>query len=390
MHTEYGYISFRHIPEGFRAGEKLLVAQFEISGIQRYLLGEGDIYFTEEDICRRSLHIERLTRLLERRLNDEFGKKYKYRTLSLSSGKLICAFSHRLPYDAFSQFVGLQQRRFFASLKGRTELYYAASYAKVRKHGTEKEKRSVMAVLAEGLRHNKYHCTNVLFSQEHFIDTELLIDSLVPPSKAVPKRTGSAVALKFDLDNLGLFFSNIKTFDDSMAASRALKRVLEEAVDTSVYVGGDDIFTVVELEKALIYAAGIYRRLLSGINNSPELELYRESFGISGGISNIEFFSAGMPLVYYFIFSEERLEQAKAFSGKNTVMYEDISLTWEQLLCISDVTERCGDVIFEGLDDRGRKNCLKDIRRLAERILRQNKKHSVLSIGEEKCIAGIG
>lgn len=383
METQKSHILFRQIPAQFRKGEKLLVAQYEFSGIQRYLFGSGDTAMTEAQIHSRSRHVEKLTELWSERLAAAFPRD-SYRVLNLSSGKLICAFSRKIDENRLHALSESFQKQVYGATAGVLELYWGVAKAVVCREDKPKYDLDVTAVLAAQVQKQKFHCTALLGASLVPEDPTLLAKNLVSTEEAAP-RTGSGVAIKCDLDNLGLFFGQLRAFDTRKAASGALKQVLEAALDDFIYIGGDDIFAVAPLSQGLHTLADMYQRIRRGIEEREELAPYRPHFGISGGVSAVEFFGGTLPLIYYLESSEEQLTQAKSHPGKNCVCYEDRLLTWEQVALLSRLLTAHGEKLFPG-GSGGYRECMKDPVYLAQRLLRLG---ADLSREEVDCLESI-
>ena len=374
------YIAFQQIPDHFRSNEKLLVAQYDFSGIQRYLFGSGDITMEQDDVRRRSIHVEQLTMELSHRLEKAFPRNH-YRILSLSSGKLICAFNRWTNAKKLRSFSDLFQRQVYAATAGGLEVYYAIVPVVVRSIDKITDGNDASGTLALLVNENKYHCLNLLhFDMTTQQDVGLGIDTLVPPSTPSSSYEGSAMAIKLDLDNLGSFFSQLRAFDQRLAASTALKSVLEHSLETSIYIGGDDIFAVAPLEDALGVVASMHQKILDGISTRPELALYRPHFGISGGISSVEFRSSRIPLIYYFSSSEDCLSMAKQHPGKNCVQYGARLVNWQQISTLSRLWDTHHSRLASNQKDRSR--CLRDPKVLAQQLIALHRKRSILTAQE--------
>lgn len=382
------HILFDQIPAEFSKGEKILVVQYEFSGIQRYLFGSGDISMTEDQLHRHSRHVEMLTVQLHRCLAEAFPKQ-ACRVLSISSGKLICAFSKKTDKQKLQQLSEDYQKRVYAATAGMLELYWGMALAVVCRQTKPKCRQDVTAALAGQIQKQKFHCTGLLGASLTAQDESLLAQNLVCEEFPLPRRTGSGIAIKCDLDNLGLFFGQLRAFDTRKAASAALKSVLEGALDDYIYIGGDDIFAVVPLEKGLHTLADMYRRICLGIDTSRELAPYRPHFGISGGVSAVEFFDGKLPLVYYLDSSEQQLTQAKEHPGKNCVCYENKILTWQQVALLDKCLAIYGEKLFPGGSGAALRACLRDPGYLAQQLLYLPALRAELSREEVACLERI-
>lgn len=390
-------LKFRNLPPDFKKGEKVCVVQYEFSGIQSFIFGEVNINTSIWDVHGRSLYIRKLTDELEHEI-----RKYwkKMRTLSSSSGKLICALPRWTRERDITAVSDKLQRQIFVTTEGRLEMYYAYTFASIETDGAERSAVNAGTVLALGVNKNKYHCTNLLK-----LDTELDhydtfgIGHLTGESKDRSDRrilaSEAGMAVKFDLDNLGAFFQQVTNFDERQAASKALSDALDDAFSglshtDKIFVGGDDIFAISKMDHYLQDIAGLYRNITERLNSEPELALYREGFGISAGCSVIRNDLGNTPLLYYFESSEEQLTDAKNTIKKNVISVSGTILTWEQLLSLSDVTEKYEKEIFGGLRHDQRFAVRNNIREMKRRILAINKTGKILKDKEESIIYGIG
>ena len=383
--TSQYHITFRSIPQGLTERQPLWVAEFALSGIQRYLFGEGDIHISRATLCRRSAHVENLTAAIDRRLEASF-KDCDYRCLSRAGGKVLCAFSRKADLSALNTFGQTLQQQVFASTEGQLELYFAFVPTIVRREDSSEEPLAVERELSLRLQAQKYHPTDLLFADLSSAREEgLTLAALVPQEEMAPAVDGAGMAMKFDLDNLGLFFGKISAFDERMAAADALKEVLEAALDESVYIGGDDLFAVAPLENALGIAASMYRRICAELETRPPLAPYCPHFGLSGGICQTAL-GESLPLIYGFNAAEEQLELAKSIPGKNRVVVEGSALTWEQLCLLARMEEEQRDLLFAGMDPAAIRNEKRDVRRLAQRILACHRKAPILQPKEVQAL----
>ena len=390
-------LKFRDIPPDFKKGEKVYVVQYEFSGIQSFIFGEANMNTSIRDVHGRSLYIRKLTDELEREI-----RKYwkKMRTLSSSSGKLICALPWRTRERDITAVSDKLQRQIFVTTAGRLEMYYAYTFASIETAGTSGPAVNAGTALTLGVNKNKYHCANLLKADpelDHY-DTFGIV-SLIGESEDRSGRkildSEAGMAVKFDLDNLGAFFQKVTNFDERQAASKALSDVLDDAFSglshtAKIFVGGDDIFAISKMDHYLQDIAGLYRNITDRINSEPELALYREVFGISAGCSVIRNDLGNTPLLYFFESSEEQLTDAKNTTKKNVISVSGTILTWEQLLLLSDVTEKYEKEIFGGLRDDQRFAVRTNIREMKRRILAINRAGKILKDKEESILYGIG
>ena len=96
------------------------------------------------------------------------------------------------------------------------------------------------------------------------------------------------------------------------------------------------------------------------------------------------------PLLYFFESSEEQLTDAKNTTKKNVISVSGTILTWEQLLLLSDVTEKYEKEIFGGLRDDQRFAVRTNIREMKRRILAIHRAWKILKDKEESILYGIG
>lgn len=394
-----GYITYRKKPFGLRNGKKLILVQYEFSGIQSFIFGDTNLQSTRQEIQARSEYIVNLTNKMEHWLKEQFGRFSGFQVLSKSSGKLICSLSVRVDKKQLIQISDKLQRIIYASTKGKLEMHYGITGGLITTDKTKVKNHSALSDLSLTVNRNKFHCTNIL-------GINMEEEMYAPFVFAEPTKSGKSeqlgndgmwMAIKFDLDNLGSFFQQVVELDKRKAASEALNEVLNQAFDgiegvIPIFVGGDDIFAIAKRANYLSVVRQMYQNIKENIFGQQELELYRKSFGISGGCALIRSDLGNVPLLYYFESSEEQLMKAKEVKGKNVLAIEDVVLSWQQLQTIANVFEKNREYIESGLDENQKMTLEINVGALRQRILNLNKgsKKKFITYEEERIIYGIG
>lgn len=390
-------IVFNSIPANFKRHERVYVIQYEFSGIQSFIFGDVTLSSTREEIASRSEFVQMATEQMERWLSSRFTGWAKFRVLSRSSGKLICAVSHWTKEKKIISLSEEIQRILYASTDGRLEMFYAYCEAKVVGSDEHEKYENAMSILAVGVNKNKFHCINTLGVNIDCDKKEEFTPGLSGSKGGSIKTTNDImVAIKFDLDNLGSFFQKIFAFDERKAASECLADVLNGAFvgipDVSpLFIGGDDIFAIAKLDTYFMSVTQMYKNIVKGIMSYKELQEYQECFGISGGISFIRNDLGSIPLVYYFEQSEDKLIKAKSVFGKNVVSVSNCIITWEQLEMLSSILARKHAAVFGGLSDQQTMNMYFNVLELKSRLLRVHKNtgRKLLTKEEEKSVYSI-
>ena len=391
-------ILFDKIPKEFKKHEKVSVLQYEISGIQGFIFGGVTISSTRRIIAKRSEYIVHITDVMEEWLRENLSRFSRFRVLSKSSGKLICAVSHRVKQDKLYDLSNQLQRIIYASTDGKLEMFYGICDAVVVEGSEWNQNQNAMSVLAEEVNRNKYHCINLLgFDHKKYrLDEYMLNASVTTEDDEVIKSNNIMVAVKFDLDNLGSFFLKLNAFDTRKAASERLAEILNEALEEDagiypIFVGGDDIFAIADIDNYLKVVSDLHERIKEKIGASDELLLYKDYFGISGGASFIRNDLGTVPLVYYFEQSEDSLMRAKDLPDKNSFVVSNYVLTWEQLKTLSNILSKNGAIITQGLGEQQIYNLYLNIKELKSRILRLNKNtgKTLLTSKEEEDVYSI-
>lgn len=399
-------IAFKNIPPDFRCKEKLLLLLCEFSGIQSFIFGDATTSSTVADIRANSQYVEKLTEKMCHMLQERLGKNY---VLSLSSGKVFIAFKQNiLPFGKKTTAAEIKtvcddmQKIIYATTNGQLEMYYACTEVEITDNAEliklNKKENDALSALSWYVNCNKFHCTNLIsVDMDKFFCQDLSRQSLCPVDNKGDIHLGKKyMAIKFDLDNLGSVFQNVLEFDRRKLASEALDRVLKSAFnDTpqviSIFCGGDDIFAITELDCCLDSISRMHKNIENAIYAEPELQLYRNNFGISGGCCTIRGDLGNEPLVYYFHNSEEYLKQAKSVKGKNIMCYNGTNMTWTQVAVLSQTAYANKDLIFKNIDHRQAASLWEEPTILAAKILQLNRTASkkFLNRNEVEILNGI-
>lgn len=390
-------IIFNSIPSNFKRHERIYVIQYEFSGIQSFIFGDVSLSSTREIIANRSEYIQSATEKMEQWLRARFIGWDKFRVLSMSSGKLICAVSHWTKEKKLKTLSEELQRIIYASTDGRLEMFYAFCSAKVVTSDERDRYENAMTTLAMEVNKNKFHCINIIDANDNCNRREEFIPEYIHYKNNASVNTNEImVAIKFDLDNLGSFFQKVSAFDERKAASECLAGVLKEAFLNvpdvyPLFIGGDDIFAIAKLNTYIQSISQMHKNIVNGIMSKKELYKYQSSFGISGGVSFIRNDLGKVPLVYYFEQSEEKLSDAKQVLGKNVVSVSNCVMTWEQLEILSSIITRKSSIIFQGLDEQQTMIMYVNILELKKRILNihKNTRRKLLSLEEEQSVYNI-
>lgn len=347
-------IYFRELPLEFRDGECIIAAQYEIAGIQPFIFGQLSDCTEASEVRRRSRYIEWLTEQIHRYLQEKFLQNGGIRVLSQSSGKLICAFREKAGQKRISEISDQLQRIVYASSPGQLEMFYGTCRAYVT---TQQVRKDASAELGISVNKNKYHCVNLLQGKQLSMRREDFSISAMHEKKDGGMREAGAkgnilMAVKLDLDNLGSFFSNLNAFDDHRAASLELAEVLAGACTeaegtTPIFIGGDDLFLLIEPDCFFLSLCRIYTNIMEGIAQKDFIKRAAQIIGISCGCTPIRGdLTENLPLLYYYDISEKMLERAKAVPGKNAVVIDKSEhanmqyLRWDQMNCLKKGIQR--------------------------------------------------
>lgn len=388
---EKSYLTFSEIPKDFKNKEKVIVAQYEFSGIQSFIFGAINVNSTQQQIKSRSEYIVFATEKCLEYLLRELGKRSGLRVILKSGGKLTVALSHRIKSEHLKAISDKLQRIIYAETNGKLQLYYAFMPACVLSGKTILKKEDVISKIRLLINKNKYHCNNILdFNLDEYCGTEFMFSDFAKKYQNCDNPNESYfAALKLDLDNLGDFFAGIRDSDVRKKTGDALAMVLENAVASvetvlPIFVGGDDIFVVLKNEQHIVSTYKLYDAIKKGIENSPSLEAYRGLFGMSAGLCIIRNDLGKVPLFYYFDVAEDQLEKAKSISGKNVVAIEGTVISWQQLEILSRVMEEKGEDIVLALDKNQRLVVLSNLRELKSRIIAFNRNSNEKFLGREE------
>lgn len=343
-------LPFEQIPQGFRGRRKVWVLQVSLAGIQAFIFSDQSIYGTEDHLAARSAYIFQLTQ----KLNEEFSGFFAnagYQVLSCSSGKLTAAISRSFNQDAFRKLAEDLQLDIFSVTQGTVQMNYGLCKAKIcaKKQG-KSDMPMVSQVIAGQISRNKYRATHLLCSapREQSAYGFSPEDMEFVPSFATPKE--DSVAIKLDLDNLGLFFSSLVAFDTHKAASQALNQVLTQCTQSAVYIGGDDIFAIAPIDQCMTVVADMYRKIREGICASPQLASYVPHFSISGGVVRVPFSLGGVPPAYYFSRSEDMLSKAKI--EKDCICISGETYPWSRILKTAELYETYRQQLTEAVGEQ--------------------------------------
>ena len=394
---------FEHIPPNFKGNELVQVVQYEFSGIQAFIWGEITTFSTSEIVKQRSQYIIDATDKMAQWLNKKFSRFDRYRVLSKSSGKLLFAVAGLTSVKKISRLSDEIQRIIYASTDGKLEMHYGICRARVSSEYCRSTSSNVLSELARNVNWNKYHCTNIVginfddYNKKGFVPSVSETEKTTNDLKLLA--TEVTVAIKLDLDNLGSFFQKMIAFDTRKAASEALSNILHYVFDSLdglelIFVGGDDFFAISKLDRYLEVLSEIYQKIKQCINTCDELILYREHFGLSGGVAFIRNDLGSIPLLYYYEESERCLEMAKEIPGKNVVVIpapniiatqkRNTDLTWQQLASIYSIMVKYKEIILEGASAQQRYVLFTNIKELANRILSINRSNDGKLLSEEE------
>lgn len=346
------FLFFENIPRWFTFNKKNTILEIELSGIQSFIFGSIDTKSTVSSVIKRSEYVQWLTKIIEGKLCTRFGNK-NFFLIQSSSGKIICAIKKKIALDEIENAIKDIQLKVYKATEGQLEMFYGFCEATVHKFDEHLyTTRNVLPQLGTAISYQKYHCVNTLFIDKKDIDeSEFLLERMRDTEISEVKTSNNRriVALKFDLDNLGMFFRGIHTVDRSKQVSMALDTVLknsfvDEKEASIIFVGGDDIFAIAAIEDFLGIITRVRNRLLNEISKNSYLALYREYVGISGSVTEIRNDLGVVPLLYYYNEGEEMLEKAKTVPGKNSVAMKSgnrvILLQWNQILVLNNLFDR--------------------------------------------------
>ena len=390
-----GTLCFCVIPSGHRRNETVRLISIELSGIQKYIFGAIGIHTSAQEISERSAFIVHITDEIEKHLQNIFGKTLW--VLNKSSGKLLCALPRRVKEPRINEALTKLQRSVYASTHGELEPYYAHCIARITDRPSDFDAREE---LSAQLIKNKYHCTNLLktdFIREFDTSFSLSVQKNRAQYAAEQHDPALWVAVKFDLDNLGAFFHEIPFLDQQQKASEALDCVLHDALSRitnayPVFVGGDDLFVLVQMETYLQDIWQIYSAIRDGIDGQPALERYRPVFSVCCGAALMRTDLGEVPLYYAYQNSEEELIKAKKTPGKNVISVLGDILRWNQLALLAEITQRQRYDLFGLMTPNQKMVLLSHVRELIGKLLQWNRatRGKYLSQEEERRLREIG
>ena len=320
------YLLFEKIPAPLKEKERILVANIDVSGIQSFIFGSKSIKDLEEDFFYKSRFVADLTQKICEKLQREFKDFILFSDIG---GKILCGFKKVKNERKILLCLDLIQRDIFILTKGKLQIFYGVAECFV----TQKNDASptVLSTVSSLTAENKLCCKNILFA-----DLSATPDSALLPQ--IEKKNGKATrgnfaAIKMDLDNLGAFFASVKEVDKKRRYGEILNEIVSGVTENAVYIGGDDIFAVVDCFNAIPKTAEIHTRLKAAIKE--QLPEYYPKFGISAGVCGVGNSAAAVPPVFYLQKSEEYLEKAKSTANKNCVCIENSNYSWEDFLYLA-------------------------------------------------------
>lgn len=394
FNKNYGYIAFRTIPNTLKRNGKVKLLQLELSGIQRYIFGDINICTPIYVVSARSQYIKDITALSLAQIKNKLGEKSVTEELNNSSGKLILALDRSLKDSSIKEALDELQRIIFASSQAKLQMFYAICDAKITDNVENLARCNASKLLIEKLEKNKYHCTNILDYDTNKYDYALF---RIKQCTYDPKETdqkSARMAIKFDLDNLGLFFGSMQQFDVRNAASQALSSVLLSSLENipdvqKIFIGGDDIFATASVDTYLNVISKMYNNIRKGIMTKPELESYRAYFGISGGASIIRNDLGKESLLVLYHASENELLTAKSAKGKNVISINNAVVSWEQFLVLTEIVEKNKNKLFSNIDNNAKMILMEDVLRLTARVLSM-KRQITMTKEQERLLKEIG
>ena len=389
------YILFKNIPRELKKNKRVKVILLELSGIQKYIFEDITIATSVQEITRKSSHVIEITESILAWLIERY-KNSDILVLNKSSGKIFVSLSPKVSDEAINMDLKEMQRIIYASTGGRLELFYSYCVAKITNKAKCLQKGNAVLRLSLGINENKYRCINVInidiqkYKRKEF---ELNKKNISVEEKIMEKKR--YMAIKLDLDNLGVFFNNLMEFDEKKQASHALNEALEESVKgirgiIPIFVGGDDIFFIAPMKTYLSNLYKVYVQLKKAIESKEELKLYQSCFGLSAGCNYIRNDLGETPLYFYYNSSEKELEKAKKYAGKNVVSAVDTILTWEELGVIESVLREKYKTIIDMLDSNQEMVHMVRIKMLRDRIITLNRNQRIkLTAEQERILSGI-
>ena len=394
FNKNYGYIAFHTIPNTLKNNSKVKLLQLELSGIQQYIFGDINICTPIDVVSARSQYIKDITALSLAQIKNRLGEKSVTEELNNSSGKLILALDKSLKDSLITETLDELQRIIFASSQARLQMFYAFCDAKITDNVENLAGCNASKLLIEKLEKNKYHCTNILDYETNKYDyASFKIKQCTYDPKETDQKS-ARMAIKFDLDNLGLFFGSLHQFDVRNAASQALSSVLLSSLENipgvqKIFIGGDDIFATASVDTYLNVISKMYNNIREGIMTRPELESYRAYFGISGGTSIIRNDLGKESLLVLYHTSENELSTAKSAKGKNVISINNVVVSWEQFLLLTELVEKNKTKLFNNIDNNAQMILMEDVLRLTARILSM-KRQITMTKEQERLLKEIG
>lgn len=340
-------LPFEKLPKELGFNKKITYCTVDISGIQSYIFSSIDRYTTPEEICNRSGFVEHITRYIHHKLSKISG----YLFGSASSGKLLCAFRTSVNEDELCKTLNTLQRSVFASTEGKLTFYYAICQAKCVKEQAFNRENDLhaSAQISTLLEKEKLHCLNLLGTDMQKDKKEELIPSFAPVNLSDAAKDMAVV--KLDLDNLGVFFRDIITFDRRHRVSVALDETIHNCLTADkrihlLFAGGDDILFLCPMSDYLSVVSDFFRRLKIMMLENPNLSDYAQNhFGISAGICTLRKSLDNIPMQAYLENVEDALATAKTKGNKNCVFIllpckEQLYIRWDDFCFLSDIFQR--------------------------------------------------
>ena len=325
------YLIFEKIPAPLKEKERILAANIDVSGIQSFIFGSKSILDLEADFSYKSRFVADLTRKICQKLQREFKDFILFSDIG---GKILCGFKKVKNERKILLCLDLIQRDIFILTKGKLQIFYGVAECFVTQNTDASP--TVLSTLSTLTAENKLCCKNILFAELTATPDPTLLPQIEKESGKNAR--GNFAAIKMDLDNLGAFFASVKEVDKKRRYGEILNEIVSGVTENAVYVGGDDIFAVVEISRAITKTAEIHTRLKTAVKS--RLPEYYPNFGVSAGVCGVGNSAAAVPPVFYLQKSETYLEKAKSTANKNCVCIENSTYLWEEFLYIAAIYQK--------------------------------------------------
>ena len=314
---------------------------FDLSGIQKYIFQD---YFEKDALViqKRSQQIDDFLQQIHHMLQNTFQEKYL--NVSYFGGSLEAILKKDISVDQLETLLNQMKN----SILYLTEfqlipLYeYKSCYFF---YSNQKINETIIKLKKLKPIHHELYRT-IELKKYHYDYNEIKKENILALTKSNNNicihNIQHGVAIKCDLDNLGVFFQSIRCVDEKKEISLNIQNIINKVcsnIDANTIISsGDDIFVITQYQNVYYVAYQIYFQLKDYLKNDDLLNNYH--FSLSLGASsyyNLKDFRLSFMKLYEM--SEEQLDYAK-LDGKNCMYFDNIKFTWEKINQIQDCLKK--------------------------------------------------